>query len=87
MEFVTDRASKAPFDPGLKLNERVKQEAFARGLACYPMGGTLDGRRGDHAILAPPTSPRQGRSRPSSTASARRWMRRSPACRHRRKRR
>ncbi|MDN3566508.1 aspartate aminotransferase family protein [Paeniroseomonas aquatica] len=54
VEFVTDRASKAPFDPGLKLNERVKQEAFARGLACYPMGGTLDGRRGDHAILAPP---------------------------------
>ena len=46
--------SKAPFDPGLKLNERVKQEAFARGLACYPMGGTIDGRQGDHAILAPP---------------------------------
>ncbi|RYJ04462.1 MAG: aspartate aminotransferase family protein [Acetobacteraceae bacterium] len=54
VEFVTDRASKAPFDPALKLNERVKQEAFARGLACYPMGGTIDGRQGDHAILAPP---------------------------------
>lgn len=54
VEFVTDRASRAPFDPALKLNERVKQEAFARGLACYPMGGTIDGRRGDHAILAPP---------------------------------
>ena len=54
VEFVTDRASKAPFDPGLKLNERVKAEAFARGLACYPMGGTIDGRQGDHAILAPP---------------------------------
>lgn len=54
VEFVQDRASKAPFDPALKLNERVKAEAFTRGLACYPMGGTIDGRQGDHAILAPP---------------------------------
>ena len=21
---------------------------------CYPMGGTIDGRRGDHVLLAPP---------------------------------
>ena len=54
VEFVSDRASKATFDPAAKLNERVKHEAFARGLACYPMGGTIDGKRGDHAILAPP---------------------------------
>ncbi|MBV1797364.1 aspartate aminotransferase family protein [Siccirubricoccus sp. G192] len=54
VEFVADRASKAVFDPALKLHERVKQEAYARGLACYPMGGTIDGKRGDHAILAPP---------------------------------
>ncbi|MBX6746372.1 MAG: aminotransferase class III-fold pyridoxal phosphate-dependent enzyme, partial [Acetobacteraceae bacterium] len=54
VEFVRDRASKAVFDPALKLNERVKREAYARGLACYPMGGTIDGRQGDHAILAPP---------------------------------
>src|SRR4051795_1341167 len=37
VEFVTDRGSKQVFDPALKLNERVKQEAFRRGLACYPM--------------------------------------------------
>jgi adenosylmethionine-8-amino-7-oxononanoate aminotransferase len=54
VEFVADRASKQVFDPALKVNERVKQEAFRRGLACYPMGGTIDGRQGDHAILAPP---------------------------------
>ncbi len=54
VEFVQDRVSKAVFDPALKLNERVKREAYARGLACYPMGGTIDGKRGDHAILAPP---------------------------------
>ena len=27
---------------------------MARGLMCYPMGGTIDGRRGDHIVLAPP---------------------------------
>jgi adenosylmethionine-8-amino-7-oxononanoate aminotransferase len=54
LEFVTDRASKAVFAPALKLNERVKAQAFARGLAIYPMGGTIDGTRGDHLIVAPP---------------------------------
>src|SRR5205085_8633597 len=54
IEFVADRAEKTPFDPALKLHARVKQAAFGRGLACYPMGGTLDGQRGDHVMLAPP---------------------------------
>jgi adenosylmethionine-8-amino-7-oxononanoate aminotransferase len=54
LEFVTDRATKKEFDPALKLNERVKREALARGVAIYPMGGTTDGRRGDHILVAPP---------------------------------
>ena len=54
LEFVSDRATKAPFDPALKLHERVKAEGIARGVATYPMGGTIDGRRGDHVIVAPP---------------------------------
>ena len=54
IEFVADRAGKTVFDPALKLNERVKAEALARGLAIYPMGGTIDGRQGDHVIVAPP---------------------------------
>jgi adenosylmethionine-8-amino-7-oxononanoate aminotransferase len=54
IEFVADRASREPFDPGLKLNERIKASAFEAGLACYPAGGTADGRRGDHVLLAPP---------------------------------
>ena len=24
------------------------------GLLCYAMGGTLDGQRGDHVLIAPP---------------------------------
>jgi adenosylmethionine-8-amino-7-oxononanoate aminotransferase len=54
IEFVRDRESKAPFDPAEKLHMRVKQAAMERGLLLYPMGGTLDGRRGDHVLLAPP---------------------------------
>jgi adenosylmethionine-8-amino-7-oxononanoate aminotransferase len=27
---------------------------MARGLLCYPFGGTVDGVNGDHVLLAPP---------------------------------
>jgi adenosylmethionine-8-amino-7-oxononanoate aminotransferase len=54
VEMVADRGSKQPFAPELKLNAVVKREAMARGLMVYPMGGTVDGIRGDHVLLAPP---------------------------------
>ncbi|UOM33095.1 aspartate aminotransferase family protein [Acuticoccus sp. I52.16.1] len=54
VEMVADRATKAPFDPELGLADRIKYAAFRRGLACYPMNGTIDGHAGDHVILAPP---------------------------------
>ena len=54
LELVEDRSGKAPFDPKLKLNARVKREAMARGLMVYPAGGTIDGARGDQVLLAPP---------------------------------
>ena len=54
VELVADRTTKEPFDPKLKLNARIKREAMARGLMVYPMGGTIDGVRGDHVLLAPP---------------------------------
>jgi adenosylmethionine-8-amino-7-oxononanoate aminotransferase len=54
IELVEDRSSKAPFDPARKLHARVKKAAMARGLMVYPMGGTVDGVRGDHVLLAPP---------------------------------
>lgn len=54
IELVADRASKTPFAPELKLHARFKKQAMAEGLMCYPMGGTLDGQRGDHLLLAPP---------------------------------
>jgi len=54
IELVADRATRAPFDPALKLNQRIKAIAFEGGLGCYPAGGCMDGRRGDHVLLAPP---------------------------------
>ena len=54
MEFVADRASKTPFDPAEARHRAFKAAAFEARLICYPMGGTIDGRRGDHVLLAPP---------------------------------
>ena len=54
LELVADRARQRPFDAKLKLHARVKREAMARGLMIYPTGGTVDGERGDHVLLAPP---------------------------------
>lgn len=54
VEFVRDRASRKPFDPRLRLHAVLKREAMAQGLLVYPMGGTVDGKYGDHVLLAPP---------------------------------
>jgi adenosylmethionine-8-amino-7-oxononanoate aminotransferase len=54
LELVQDRVSKAPFDHRNKLHAVVKSQAFENGLLVYPMGGTIDGERGDHVLLAPP---------------------------------
>ncbi|MCW5660229.1 MAG: aspartate aminotransferase family protein [Burkholderiaceae bacterium] len=54
IELVSNRDTKATFDPALKLHARIKAQAMARGLMVYPMGGTIDGKRGDHVLLAPP---------------------------------
>jgi len=54
LELVEDRATKKPFDPKLRMHARVKRAALEAGLMCYPMGGTIDGARGDHVLIAPP---------------------------------
>jgi adenosylmethionine-8-amino-7-oxononanoate aminotransferase len=54
LEIVADRKTKSPFDPARKIAARIRAEAMAAGLLCYPMAGTIDGRSGDHVLLAPP---------------------------------
>lgn len=54
LEFVENRATKAPFDASLGVNKALTRACFEAGLICYPMGGGVDGINGDHILLAPP---------------------------------
>lgn len=54
LEFVADRATKEPFPPAQSLHLRIRARSLANGLICYPMGGNVDGVKGDTVILAPP---------------------------------
>ncbi len=54
LEIVADHNRKIPFDPTHRVYTKLKKAAFNAGLICYPMGGTIDGRLGDHVLLAPP---------------------------------
>jgi adenosylmethionine-8-amino-7-oxononanoate aminotransferase len=54
IEFVADKTSKTPLDPGAKTHNKVQKAAMQNGLMVYGMGGTIDGRYGDHVLLAPP---------------------------------
>ena len=54
VEIVADRSNKEPFDTALNLPAKIKKAAFDAGLICYPGGGTIDGEKGTHVLLAPP---------------------------------
>lgn len=56
VEFVKNKATKAPFDLGKTgaVAALILQKTLARGLIVYPGSGAIDGRRGDHILLAPP---------------------------------
>jgi adenosylmethionine-8-amino-7-oxononanoate aminotransferase len=54
VEIVADKATKQPFAPSLGVAANLKKACFADGLMVYPMGGTVDGLNGDHAMFAPP---------------------------------
>ena len=54
IELVQDKQMKEPLNPNFNLPEQIRHTAMQHGLLCYPMGGTIDGRRGHHILLAPP---------------------------------
>ena len=53
-ELVADPVTKTPFPAERKLFMKVRAQAMANGLICYPVGGNVDGTNGDIVILAPP---------------------------------
>jgi adenosylmethionine-8-amino-7-oxononanoate aminotransferase len=54
LEIVSNKQTKEPFDSSLKLHAKIKAAALEEGLMCYPMGGTVDGLKGDHVMFSPP---------------------------------
>ena len=54
IELVSDRESKQPFDPELKLTDRLRAISLDAGLICYHVNGIVDGSNGDAVIVAPP---------------------------------
>jgi adenosylmethionine-8-amino-7-oxononanoate aminotransferase len=55
IEFVKDRSSKEPFDPSegvaMGIHNLGMKEPF--NISIYPGSGTVDGKRGDHVLIAP----------------------------------
>jgi adenosylmethionine-8-amino-7-oxononanoate aminotransferase len=54
LELVQDRRTKAPFAQEINLAERIRVRAMQNGLVIYPMGGVVDGKRGENVMIAPP---------------------------------
>ncbi len=54
IEFVKDRDTREPFDVSLGLKNRIMANCLDEGLVVYPGGGSVDGVRGDHILIAPP---------------------------------
>lgn len=54
IEFVADRSTKAPFDTGAAVAERVTDAALARDLTVYTCTSVVDGAVGDAVLLGPP---------------------------------
>ena len=54
LEIVEERKTKEPFSSSYYRARKIKAIAKKRGLLCYPMSGTIDGKIRDHILLAPP---------------------------------
>ncbi len=54
IELVDNKSDKSPLNPASGAAAKIKAAAMRQGLICYPMSGTIDGKSGDHILLAPP---------------------------------
>jgi adenosylmethionine-8-amino-7-oxononanoate aminotransferase len=56
IELVSDKKTKAPFEPALQVAMGVHNLGMKEpySIAIYPGTGTADGKSGDHVLLAPP---------------------------------
>lgn len=54
VEFVADKGSRRPYEPGKQFSAKVAAAAARLGVMTYPMQGCVDGIVGDHLLIAPP---------------------------------
>jgi adenosylmethionine-8-amino-7-oxononanoate aminotransferase len=54
VEFVKDKATRAPFPREENIAGKIFQAAMDEGVLTYPTQGCVDGVNGDHILLAPP---------------------------------
>lgn len=55
VEFVADKATRAPFDPALGLTNKIVNGAFDNGILIMAGApGLVDGASGDHIAISPP---------------------------------
>lgn len=54
LEIVKDKKTKEPFPAELNLAGKIKSDILENGMLSYPSQGCVDGKNGDHILLAPP---------------------------------
>jgi len=54
IELVKNRKTKEPFDPSLRVANRLQQIAMEKGVMVYPTFGVDNGVRGDTFLVSPP---------------------------------
>lgn len=54
IELVRDKQSGSPFEAEMKAADLMFQAAYEAGVLTYPITGCVDGKTGDHLLLAPP---------------------------------
>jgi len=54
IEFVRDKSTREPFEAADGVGEKIRVAAMEEGVLIYPTQGCVDGKRGDHILLAPP---------------------------------
>lgn len=54
IEFVKNQETKDPFDVSYNVKGKITNNCLEEGIVPYPGGGSVDGVRGDHILIAPP---------------------------------
>jgi adenosylmethionine-8-amino-7-oxononanoate aminotransferase len=54
VELVADRLTKQPLPFSHNIASKIRPLAMQAGMMTYPLGGTIDGKNGDHVLFAPP---------------------------------